>query len=44
MDILLTAVCQRQALQERQIHQKRKDLFPYEQNTENPSDTISETT
>ena len=44
MDILLTAVYQRQALQERQLYQKRKDVFPYEQNTENPSATISETT
>ena len=36
MDILLTAVCQRQALQERQLYQKQKDVFPYEQNTEKP--------
>ena len=34
---------QGQTLQERQLHQKRRDVLSYGQNTENPSATISKT-
>ena len=34
---------QGQTLQERQPYQKRRDVFSYGQNTENPSATISKT-
>ena len=34
---------QGQTLQERQLHQKQRDVFSYEQDTNNPSATISET-
>ena len=34
---------QGQTLQERQLHQKRRDVLSYGQNTENPYATISKT-